>query len=449
VDFESLQPALAIVHHLHSINSQTKENTKMPADNPTTAWLRYENALRDKISGGNQWKGLQLVEVPIPANWDDPKYGDYYKWVIWGDIIPKWSSAYGASANRLSDAYYTFLTNLSITPPKDELKDEVDKAYQAYIGAVDQLSKTREDSFSAWPEFNDNQKKFPPNRQKSFDAWYANTWGRKIGMLEQQVTNLGTRYESYYVNQLGGMSDAANALVEYHNDAYLLEADAPDGSRFPYRTYNISPELSEFNRDNENGVGSSLEIKFDETTSKDEKHSWGTQDSASYSAAFWSVKTDASYEKSTIDTSTSGFSCTFKFPNWQLFTITPGRWFKGTVLAAYGQKGPWIPDGQVAKGQFQLFGENGIFSLMATQLVVAYQPEITIKMGSSDYNQVKDSWKASASVQVGGFNFDSSAQGGNDKVTTDDSSSSITLKTTSKTPLVIAVVNSILPGFTN
>jgi hypothetical protein len=421
----------------------------MPADNPTAAWLRYENTLRDKISGGNQWKGLQLVEVPISADWDDTQYGKYYEWVKWGDTIPAWSSAYKSTNLGISKGYYTFLTNLAIAAPKEELRGEVDQAYKDYIEEIHQLESKRKVISAAWKEFNNAQDGLPDDRKMSFDGWYADTCGREVGMYEQQVDTLGTRYQSFYVNALGGMADAALALVAYSNDAYKLQATAPDGSRFPYLTYNISPALSKFKDDTTSGGGSSLEVKFDHTTSIDEQHSWGTQDSASYSAAFWSAKADASYEKATVDTSSDKFSCTFKFPNWKLFTITPGRWFNGTVLAQYGQKGPWIPDGPVAKGEIQLFGEKGVLNLMTTQLVVAYQPEITITMSSDSYNSVKDSWKASASVKVGGFNFDGSAHGQNDKVTTDDRSSSITLKTTSQTPLVIAVVNSILPGFTS
>jgi hypothetical protein len=415
------------------------------ADN-SDAWNRFESALRDKISGGNEWKGLQLVEVPTEADWDDPEFGRYNAFVKWGDTVPKWSTAWSLTGKRASTGYWQILQNLKIAPPREDLKEKVEEAFNAYIEANDALTEIIKQTAKAWSEFNESQKDLPEPRRRSFDTWYAETYGNKIGVVRLQLQNAAERFGALWLDSGGGMADAAQALIDYNNDAYMMSAKAPDGTNLWYRTYNITPDLTSFIMESKAGKVNSIDFSFTQKTSRESKSVFSTAHKASYNVAFWGATVEGKYSDTRIDTETSEFSCEFHFRNWRLFTVSPSQWFSGSVLAAYGNGGYWNEIKPIAKGDLDPYGENGVFPLMSNQLVVAWKPKIVVKTAKDSFSDVKKSWSAAANVRVGPFKYEGSASSEKSEVEYNEEKGEIVLDSQSERPQVVAVIYNVMPA---
>ena len=83
----------------------------------------------------------------------------------------------------------------------------------------------------------------------------------------------------------------------------------------------------------------------------------------------------------------------------------------------------------------------------ASQVVLGFEPTITIKLAAADYSRVKSSWQTEASVSVGVGPFSFSGSGGanssKDQIHYDDASSSIKIGPIKSTmPVLLGVVSS-------
>lgn len=93
------------------------------------------------------------------------------------------------------------------------------------------------------------------------------------------------------------------------------------------------------------------------------------------------------------------------------------------------------------------FGEGGALSAIATQVVVGFEPTVTLKMSASDYSNVKSSWEASAttSIGIGPFRLGSltgSANGTKQDIKYDDATASVTIGPISSTlPVLLGVIS--------
>ncbi|WP_248928521.1 hypothetical protein [Paenibacillus hamazuiensis] len=411
----------------------------------STAWSMFENALRDKISDNQKWEGLQLVQVPQPADWNNASTGQWEICEFWGNTMNAWSSGWARTGKSVDSAYFSFLMNLDLKPPKDlsdDDKKKLDDAKKDFDNAVQTREKDQTKVGKEWNKFNTSQINMPPSGQVPFQTWYAQNWGTRISADTLDVQAKQQKYVSLWKQYSGTMQDVAQAIIDYNNPAYQTGATDPSGAALQYRAFSISPDLGTFIADAKAGTGSSLYISFDSKTSSESKSAFSASGSASYSAPFWGASASGGYSQTKIDTSSTDFSCTISFPSWQLFTVTPGQWFNGSVIAEYGNDtDKWIDK------DAKFFGPDGSFNLITSQLVVAYQPKITIKMSRDDFSSVSKEWKAAASVNVGSFKFNLESGGGSDSIQTSDSSQTITLQTTSATPQVIAVINNVLPSF--
>lgn len=169
---------------------------------------------------------------------------------------------------------------------------------------------------------------------------------------------------------------------------------------------------------------------------------WNASAKASWSSFFWSASasTSSSAEAMSLDTSSSAFSVDVSFVGVKAFGINPGPWWQnGSLVSTYRDKlKPDAPD---------FFGDDGALARRASQVVLGFEPTVTIKMAAADYSRVKNSWQTEASLTVGVGPFSFSGSGGanasNDKIHYDDASSSITIGPIKSTmPVLLGVVSS-------
>jgi hypothetical protein len=187
-----------------------------------------------------------------------------------------------------------------------------------------------------------------------------------------------------------------------------------------------------------------LAIAYDHTThhdhSEDERWSGG----ASYNFGFFSFGANASSGRQTVSIDDQNFGMTFCARNLNVFTVQPGAWFNGTAVKAFGN-GPWIPDGPVAKGLIKLWGPDGVFNLMPTQVVVAYKPKVVVTLSASNYASVHTSFNAGGGFSIGPFGFGAAYHKETSDVTWDDMHHTITAIDNSDSPQIVAFVNNRLP----
>lgn len=169
---------------------------------------------------------------------------------------------------------------------------------------------------------------------------------------------------------------------------------------------------------------------------------WNASAKASWSSFFWSASasSSSSAQSVSVDASSSDFSVDVEFVGVKAFGITPGPWWQnGSLLSTYkGKLKPGAPD---------FFSDDGALARRASQVVLGFEPTITVKLSAADYSRLKSSWQTQASVSVGVGPFSFSGSGGadssKDKIHYDDATSSLKIGPIKSTmPVLLGVVSS-------
>lgn len=414
-------------------------------------WEMFSAALTNKIDPRKEMPGLQLVSVPVAADWNDSEYGHYRAWRVLGDSMPDWGATYSASTQRqISAGYKIFLENLDVQLPDPEERRKAEKARRKYFDDLNELERARSAVGENWVNFDTKQKVLPENRRLSFDQWYAKFDGRKIAVLSQKTQLSAQEYTSYLVKAFGGYGFMSELLIAYDNEAYQLPAKSPDGLVQFYRTYNITPDLGDWIEEAKkaSASGAPPDLSWSFTKNSERRHTsetmWGG--STSWFGGWWGFGFRSQGGSTSINTQRDQFRMAFDFQKFGLFSIQPSGWFNGTALQAL-QNGPWIPEGPVDTGRIKLWGPDGILNLMASAFVVAYRPKITVSLSQEEFLYVKSEFYAKGGFSIGPFGFGGSYGRKTEDVHFDASSNTITAQDSSDVPQIIAVVCSVLPNF--
>jgi hypothetical protein len=238
-DFQSLERK-SLDEEFHAAAVITPGGPNLP-----DPWSMLAGALIDKVSGGAQWKGIQLITVPTDAAWNDATYGNYRAWRVLGDSMPAWGPSYRATAETVDSGYRVFIDNLDITPPDPHLQAKADKARGKYNNAVDALSNEEVKGFDRWADFNSKQAALPPANRMSYDDWFAKFEAPKLSALQGQADLAAQAWTSLLNQAGGGYAFAANLLIDYNNVAYQGQAaSSADGSNTKkafYRNFRSIP----------------------------------------------------------------------------------------------------------------------------------------------------------------------------------------------------------------
>jgi len=420
--------------------------TPQELDDSTAPWEMFAKSLRTLYNDNPDWTGMQVLGLPMAADWDDPTLGQWRKWRVYGDTIPQWGPSYVPTPLQVTKGYEAFIENVAIPQPDPADQKQADNAQKAFNDENSKLQNLWTAAGPHWTTFNAKQQSLPPNRRLTYDQWFAKFDGVQIGQQQIKVNGAAQKYQ-YWVNlAYKGYAWAANLVTDFANPAFQLAAPSDDGLDLTYHTYNFTPDLKTWIDSSKQLPANctKLTIAYDHTThhdhSEDERWSGG----ASYGFGFFSFGASASGGRQTVDINDQHFGMSFCARNLALFTVQPSGWFNGTAVKAL-ENGPWIPDGPVAKGVLKLWGPDGVFNLMPTQILVAYRPKVVVTLSKHDYDAVHTSFSASGGFSIGPFGFGASYHKDTQDVKWDDTNNTITAEDTSDSPQIVAFVSNRLP----
>jgi hypothetical protein len=169
---------------------------------------------------------------------------------------------------------------------------------------------------------------------------------------------------------------------------------------------------------------------------------WNASASASWHGFFRSASASSSSSEQTVsvDTSSSDFSVDVAFVGVKAFNIAPGPWWQNGSLASTYK-------GKLKQGAPDFFSDNGALARRASQVVLGFEPTITVRLSAADYSRLKGAWQTQASVSVGvgpfSFNGAGGADSSKDNIHYDDAASSIKIGPIQSTmPVLLGVVSS-------
>lgn len=420
--------------------------TPQELDDSTAPWEMFAKSLRTLYNNDPNWTGMQVLGLPIPADWDDSVLGNWRKWRVLGDTIPVWTSGYVPTAFQVSKGYEILIDNVAIPQPNPSDQAKAEGARQSYTNEVNKLESMREQVGPHWKYFDAKQQSLPPNRRLSFDQWFRQFDGPKVGQQEIKVNGAAQLFQSYINTAYKGYGWAASLVTDYSNSAFQLPAQSDDGLTLTYRTFNFSPDLGKWIADSKAlPVGcSKLTIAYDHTTHHDHSESESWSGGASFGYGIFSFGASASGGRQSVNINDQNFAMSFCARNLAVFTVQPSGWFNGTAVAAF-KNGPWVPGGPIANGTIKLYGPDGLFNLMPAQIVVAYKPQVTVSLSAHDYASVKTQFNAGGGFSIGPFGFGGSYHKETSDVKWDDKNNKITAQDNSETPQIVAVVSLRLP----
>ncbi len=412
-------------------------------------WEMFAHQLLDYISATTpeELEGLQIVSTPMLADWDDPKFGRYRMNYMIADRIPRWGSSYFATNERVSDGYRIFIDNIDLPQPNKEEYDKARKAKDDYFTALDALETAQGKVGERWKDFDDRQQSVPESNRLTFDEWFEEFDGRRIGMLQDDLDIYAQEYSAFFNNAMSGMGWAASVVDDFKNKASTEFLTTPGDRKVQCRSYEVLPDLAKWINESKATIDAAPALRIVMNKSSYRRHTENTKlgGGGFFWGGFWGVKVGGQYQKYSNDVSSESFGLTFTAQNIANFDIAPGNWFHQTACKAL-KDGPFVENGPIKRGFTKLWGRDGVLSLVPTTLIVAYRPAVTGTLSEADYSYVKASYQAGGSIQIGPFGFGADYSKTTEDVKFDDSTRSFTARSNTDRPQVIAVINTVMPG---
>jgi hypothetical protein len=403
--------------------------------------------LRFLSATGNpaQFNGLQIVPVPSDALWDNPNWGTWLGFET-ANNIPSWGPVYKPSAgNRVTDAYFAFLTNIDAPAQDNDAATQVKGLGAQLTAALEQITNAQQQLVLVWKAFSEAQQLLPPQLRQDFNDWFAQNGTQVLAPLENTYQNLVALWVVAANRAGGGYASLGQAMTDYNNATFQVRATDTNGTMLSYRTWNLIPRLADFISMAEAGQGTALSLQIDthtDTTNTTALSMWEADSNAAFNTGFLAVGNQNSFERFTVDTSTQDFAISFSAKAFTGIQVTSGQWFNQNVVLQF-QKGPFIPGGPFGPGKAVFFGPNGTFNLMIDTLYVMYQPTIAATVDATTYSRIQHGWDAGLRIALGPFLFSSELS---DVATFTDTNRTITMISHSPHPQLIAVNCTVMPG---
>ena len=422
------------------------------ADQTTgTPWEMFRSELTSYLAGSgaktDAFSGLQVVTTPMDAVWNNEVYGTWLAWETMANIIPAWGPVYKPQpGNRVDDAYFAFLTNIQPEAKDPEAAEQAQALGTQLSRAVDRLNGAFKAMGSDWTQFRKDQEGLPPNRQQTFDQWFARSWGPKISTLQGDYNNIATQWLVAANNAGGGYQSLAVALQDYNNPAYQLAETDENGQELSWRTWSLTPALGDFVKEAKSGKGSALNLTINTKTTTTDKTSWSAQASGGFFDGFLGIRASGGYTRSTVNTSASDFTMQFSSPAFTTINVQPGQWFHLNVVQQF-QTGPFIPTGPFGSSTGQhFFGQGGTFNLMVAQVYVAYQPRVSGTLDQTSFSSLQEGWNGGLGISIGPFSFGGSTTGSHDHAEFNGATRQFSVTSSSPHPQIVGINCVILPG---
>lgn len=443
-------------------------------------WAKWLGAVQAAALPAGLGEGQRFSAGSTTLNVDlgnaDPTIQNYYIHGL-GDVVPANSPSYSAGSSLVS-AYAAFLDwidpGAKVNPNLDSQVNlattKLNNAQKAFNAILMQAITAYNAAKGVMPDLPAFKDWLPTNYPSyltanndligasgAYEQLMIQVYGPNYASLQNARTNVGYNYAQNVLTQnkfnmavtsgsvsppgsqpvvIGGDTPAApSALVSSFLPAYSLQAF---GSKYP--------EWQAASVAGQNDAGASISITSNTEDYSLDKSGWSASAKATLFGDFFNFSLGGSTSggKTSINTSSSDFSLTVDFTGFGSFPIAPGAWWNSALVALNTTKlKPGAPD---------FFGDDGALSGLATQVVVGFEPTVTLKMSASDYSNVKSTWQAQAttSIGIGPFRLgklSGSANGTKQDIHYDDATASVTIGPVKSTlPVLLGVVSQRLGG---
>ena len=395
-------PELALANRLVRASS---------ADQIEHAWQVYSQALRTLITGGENWPNLQLVAPAAPEAilWDNPTFGPYYFHGVLANLLNATGSTYKKTSNEFAARYVAFLTDVKRTPINEEAESKARGALNEWSQSGAETGEMYLSIRLHWREFDARQRSsLPPSEWISMEEWYELTDSNRVLNGSRQLRDLKYAKFLYWIQQAYGGGETLYRMLKRLEDNRPIEVTLPtlapgqSGGKTEVYPYQISPDYPDWlNRVR----SSSNPLTFTIRHNSAEYNYSKTSISGGVGIGFGFFGIYAGGQRTTvqIDTRQSGFELTFK-ADIQPFDILPGRWYDSTAFPLF-HNGPFFPgspiDGLYNRGA--LWGHNGFINYRPARAIVAYKPEVKVKLREYEYHYFRQVTSGATGFFIGPF----------------------------------------------
>jgi hypothetical protein len=229
----------------------------------------------------------------------------------------------------------------------------------------------------------------------------------------------------------------ASALVQSFAPAYTLSGFAQIFQEWQAKSAKGQQDVGPITVTGDSGTGDWTQFGWSASAGADA--SFDEFFSLSVTGSAKSVTGSAKSDTQTVNTQSSKFSLAVMFTGLQSIPIRPGQWYDGGIVETFKEK--------LLATAPAFFGEDGSMGLLPTNLIVGFEPTITLTLENSDYNSFKSQYQAQAtgSLNIGPFSIGSasySTYSDKSSISYDDASSSITIgPVKSSLPLLLGVIS--------
>eukprot|EP00164_Ancoracysta_twista_P002422 GFYU01003209.1.p1 GENE.GFYU01003209.1~~GFYU01003209.1.p1 ORF type:complete len:504 (+),score=197.38 GFYU01003209.1:159-1670(+) len=399
-------------------------------------WSKWTKALADMLGQEETMTTAYMIATaPIEARWNETfaRY-DYTNTI---DNAPMWKSTYDKSGVRVSQQYGQIMDQLKRgagTKPvdMDKHRDEMEAARQNLDDFNMKWSSEWLDQYRLQMD-----PSYPPWMRKTEAQWFKEKgYQYKASALQQEMSAAWAAYAADLQVYAGPYKDVTDAVAQYTNDQDNVPV--PDGGYVKMRGYILSPNPEQTINDWADGKGrNEFHYVMDHKTSQYDysKTTWKAQAKVKYGWFSFGGSGGRTTEQKTVHS--NDFKVDFKMDAWAAFDIMPGDWYNGAMLINH-KNGEWDEQSRIGRGLSKAWGEGGVFPLLPTRVVLAYNPSFKVGFDQSDYKEFKENWQTSDDVCAGPFCFGGSANHEETHITTDDATQTITLTDTSGIPKILA-----------
>lgn len=372
------------------------------------AWKIYSGALRNTITGGDQWPNLQLPTTPVIVQWDDPEFGPYYFHRVISDLLNATGSSYKKTSKSFSERFGYFLNDVKREPINEDALNNSRTAMLAAMQAEVDHADILESIEREWQDYDDRQRSgSDPSRWRDIDWWYDRRYRRVLDASERIVLARWGKY-LFWIQEAYGGQETLYKILDKFRTARKIEVKIPRlgdqvaGKRKVY-PYEISVDYPTWIEDAR--ARQTPNVKF---TIKKDSYQYDYSHTrigggVGVHFGFFGILVAGRRQTTQVDTLREGFELNFE-ADIQTFEMTPGEWYDSSAFELF-REGPFFPGSPMdnlhrRKG---LFGPNGYISFRPMRAIVAYKPKVRVKLWRNEYHYFRQVTQGGGGFFIGPF----------------------------------------------
>ena len=388
-----------------------------------------------------------------------------------GNVLPAWSPSYTPQGGLLS-TYTTFLDNInlggSINP---NLQSQINNAAAAMSASQTNFTTVQGQAISAW------QQAQQINPGLAFNTFVQNQYPVYI-QAKNDLLAKTSAWQSLMVQAYGaGYEVVANARNAVSSTSGAAAIDMQNTFNMPVKSGSTAPAgsgpavlpgqtppapasalISSFaaaygldgftsiyqqwqaNSVANNQTGGPITVSGSSQAQSWDNYGWSASLAASFTDFFtFSAAGSASKQTQQVNTQSSQFAIDVMFTGLNTVQINPGQWYDSGIVETFKSK--------LLASAPQFFGQGGAMGLLPTDLILGFEPTITLTLENSDYSSFKSTYQAqaTASLNIGPFsigNASFSTYGDKGNITFNDQKNTIVIGPVESTlPMLLGVIS--------